>query len=257
MMQRRIDPYWLCAALLCAPLCIPAQAAVVDLVSGSSGSANGTLYMRDDAQGTGTGEFNSFLRLQNNVRAGVEQGYNADYGSTPERPFNEKVGVWTHSVQFSDLHGVKIDGLFYYEFLLDLDEPNSAPKSAITLDSVMIFNSGATALSAPFSDDLSTLGTKLYDMDVGADGDTLVTMDGARTHGNGQSDMAMYILAGNFAGVGADDYITFYSLLSGINGSFEEWGLRTNEDTEVPVPGTLGLFGIGLLGLGLVRLRSR
>ena len=250
-------------ALATAALCGPTQAAEVDLITGSSGSANGTLYLRDDAQPTGTGVFQPFLRVQGNGNEATEEGYNANFGPKSEVPFDEKVGTWTHSLLFSDLHKTTIDGFEYFEFLLDLDEPNSEDKWPISLDSVLIWNTGADELVEPFTDDLTDFGTPLYDMDVGADGDSSVMMDGSRTHGNGQSDMAMYILADLFDGVDANDHITFYSLFGilspptfQVDGSFEEWAVREGTDTTVPVPGTLGLLGLGLLAMGTMRRRD-
>lgn len=241
-------------------LAATASATVIDLVtSGSaydSGTANGTIYTRIDDQPTGTGVFEPFLRIQ---ASPLEEGYNADYANDPEAPFDEKVGVWTHSIQFSDLIYVELDSIGYYEFLLDLDDPNAANQRLISLNSVQIFTS-ANALSSPYSTDLSTLGTKRYDMDVGADGDTTVQLDGARTSGNGQADMAMYILASNFVGVSASDFVTFYSAFGNpdsSDGSFEEWSLRDCDTckppTEVPEPSSMLLMFFGLLGLLAMR----
>lgn len=242
------------------------SATVIDLVSGTDGTANGTLYSRIDTQPTGTGVFQPFLRVQGkeqSVPTGSEQGYNADYANAGDVPFDEKVGTWTHSLQFGNLVYTEINGVGYYEFLLDLDDPNSARQKLISLDKVQIYTS-ASALSAPYSTDLSTLGTKRYDMDVGADGDVTVNLDGSLTSGNGQSDMVMYVLASNFAGVNQNDYVTFYSYFGDpyyADGSFEEWGLRDCEDCQPPhrvaEPGPLALLALGLMGLYATRRRQQ
>lgn len=242
------------------------SATVIDLVGGTDGTANGTLYSRIDTQPTGTGVFQPFLRVQGkeqSVPAGSEQGYNADYANAGDVPFDEKVGTWTHSLQFGNLVYTEINGVGYYEFLLDLDDPNSARQKLISLDKVQIYTS-ASALSAPYSTDLSTLGTKRYDMDVGADGDVTVNLDGSLTSGNGQSDMVMYVLASNFAGVNQNDYVTFYSYFGDpyyADGSFEEWGLRACEDCQPPhrvvEPGPLALLALGLMGLYATRRRQQ
>lgn len=248
-----------------------ASATTIDLITAGpandSGTANGTIYTRIDTQPTGTGVFKPFLRLQGKSQsepAGSEQGYNADYANATEPQFDEKTGNWTHSLRFGDLVYTELDGIGYFEFLLDLDDPNNkkdANVRNISLDSVQIFTS-ATALSAPYSDDLSTLGIKRYDMDVGADGDVTVNLDGALTHGNGQSDMAMYILASNFAGVLDTDYVTFYSYFGNpyyADGSFEEWSNRDCPDCkpphQVPDPGSLFLFTLGLASIYVIRHR--
>lgn len=249
-------------------IAMSASATVIDLISAGpaydTGTANGTIYTRIDTQPTGTGVFEPFLRIQGK-NTGSEQGYNADYANASQPKFDEKTGVWTHSIQFSDLIYVNLGGLGYYEFLLDLDDPNDkkdANKRFISLNSVQIFTS-ATALVAPFSNNLNTLGTKRYDMDVGSDGDVTVNLDGARTSGNGQSDMAMYVLESNFAGVNANDYVTFYSYFGNpyyADGSFEEWSLRDCDTCkpphDVPEPASLMLMLFGMFGVYVIRSRA-
>lgn len=249
-----------------------ASATIIDLISAGSaydsGTANGTIYTRIDTQPTGTGVFEPFLRIQgknSSTPTGSEQGYNADYANASEPKFDEKTGIWTHAIQFSDLIYVTLDGMGYYEFLLDLDDPNDkkdATKRWISLNSVQIYTS-ATALSAPFSNNLNTLGTKRYDMDVGSDGNVTVNLDGARTSGNGQSDMAMYVLASNFAGVNPNDYVTFYSYFGNpyyADGSFEEWSMRDCDDCKPPhdvaESSSIMLMLIGMIGLGAIRRRT-
>jgi hypothetical protein len=253
-------------------LATSASATVIDLISPGaaydSGTANGTIYTRIDEQPTGTGVFEPFLRIQgknSSTPVGSEQGYNADYANASEPVYDEKVGIWTHSIQFSDLIYVNLDGIGYYEFLLDLDDPNDkkdATKRWISLNSVQIYTS-PLELTAPYSNNLNSLGTKRYDMDVGADGDVTVNLDGARTSGNGQSDMAMYVLESNFAGVNASDYVTFYSYFGNpyyADGSFEEWSLRDCDVCQPPhdvsESSSLMLMVLGMLGLCAMRRRT-
>jgi hypothetical protein len=273
--------------LLAAAISGAAHAATtqsIDLVcaSGCSGTSTntGTIYSQTIEQPTGTGVFDPFLRIQD---APTEQGYNADYKNAPEAPFDEKVGTWTHSLQFGDLSLVDIGGTKYYEFLLDLDEPNNTGKWGISLENVQLFNSGGSKLAAPFSTDLSTLGTKLYDMDSG-DHDVTVFLDGSLTSGNGQMDMSMFIPESYLSSADGSDYLTFYSKFGHVyidpcedvrgkddkaacyetnpiptswetDGSFEEWAVRDNP-SEVPVPGTLGLLGMGVAALGMIRRKA-
>lgn len=272
--------------LLAAAISGAAHAATtqsIDLVcaSGCSGTSTntGTIYSQTIERPTGTGVFDPFLRIQD---APTEQGYNADYKNAPEAPFDEKVGTWTHSLQFGDLSLVDIGGTKYYEFLLDLDEPNSTGKWGISLENVQLFNSGSSKLAAPFSTDLSTLGTKLYDMDSGSH-DVTVFLDGSLTSGNGQMDMSMFIPESYLSSADGSDYLTFYSKFGHVyidpceglhgtaanackeqnptpdswetDGSFEEWAVRSTP-SEVPVPGTLGLLGMGVAALGMIRRKA-
>jgi len=254
--------FYFSAGLLAAAISGAAHATSIDLSGASCTGAcsgtgsNGTLYTQTLEKPTGTGVFQPFLRLQAKPD---EEGYNADYGNASEPRYDEKVGTWTHSLQFEDLTLVDIGGTNYYEFLLDLDEPNSGEKWTISLENVQIFNAGQ--LSDPFP----LLGTgalssanRIYDMD--ASGDDTVFLNGALTSGNGQMDMSMFILASAFSGVQGQDFLTFYSKFGRsedweTEGGFEEWGVRSRP-SEVPVPGTLGLLGLGIAALGMTRRKA-
>ena len=234
-----------------------AQATTVDLVTGDTGTANGSLYYWVDASSTGTGVIEPFLRVQNS--SGTEQGYNTDLADA-SGPWETKSGTWTHDLLLSDLVTVTIDGTSYYEFLLDLNETNSKDGRFIDLNSVQIYTRD-TAIPA-LTTTLSDLGTLRYDMDTGADGDVTVAMDYTRNPGSGAGDMLMYVPTSYFAGVAADDYVYFYSLFGiphEVDAGFEEWALRVCAEDDpscggppagVPEPGTLSLLGLGLLGLG-------
>ena len=87
----------------------------------------GVLYDVSDVN-AGTGNYNSFLRLQ---RHGRERGFNTD---DPKEADN-KDGTWTHSLKFSAMQAV-VDpdtGIEYYEIRLDLNEGNAEGDPAITL----------------------------------------------------------------------------------------------------------------------------
>ena len=95
----------LAAALLAAGVLFastPAQAAIVDLINGDSGTINGAQFDWTPEQPTGTGNIQPFLRVQAD---GVEQGYNTS--GTPV-PFDDKVGPWTHNVTFADLQSTTV-----------------------------------------------------------------------------------------------------------------------------------------------------
>lgn len=241
-----------------------AGATTVDLASNVDGESNGTIYVRT-TENSGTGVFEPFLRVQ---EKGTEQGYNGDF-SGGGLPWDTKGGTWTHPLQFSDLIYREIDGIGYYEFYLDFYENQSGADRYLSLDSVKIWATDDPLTSDDeYFENLGLLGDPLYDMDVGDDGDTDVTMDADLSPGNGYADMLMYVLASNFAGVEDDDYITFYTSFGtpfASESSFEEWGVRVCETEngcnppppQVPVPGTLGLLGVGLLGLGVARRRAK
>jgi hypothetical protein len=72
--------------------------------------------------GSGTGNYNSFLRLQANRE---EEGFNTDDGGEADN----KDGVWTHSLRVSDLVAVEYNGVWYYEIRLDLNEGNAGDQT--------------------------------------------------------------------------------------------------------------------------------
>jgi hypothetical protein len=224
-----------------------AQATVVDLINNDSGSITnqyGTaLFQFTNQQPTGTGVIDPFLRLQAN---GTEQGYNTSGGT----PFDDKAGIWTHNIQFSDLQStaVSINGTTYFKLLLDVNEPNGA-KSTISLDHLQFYTSASGSLTTT---NLASLGTLRYNLDGG--GDNQVLFDAARNSGSGSGDAYIYIPASAFAGTNANDYIYMYAAFGaadtmtnpdGSAGGFEEFALVRNLQ---PVPEMSALFPIvGLL----------
>jgi len=70
----------------------------------------------------GTGNYDTFLRIQNN---GTEQGFNTD-GAVQ---FDTKASLHTHSLLLSALATVKVNGIDYYEIRLDINEAKGPPAS--------------------------------------------------------------------------------------------------------------------------------
>src|SRR3954470_7138841 len=122
-------------ALLSSP---QANATVYDLTTQSAVSVNtsyGTaIFTTDYTQPAGTGVFDPFLTIQAN---GTEEGYNTSAGvfDTKREP------QWNHEIQVKDLTKVTISGTEYYSFLIDINEPNSATTSQISLDALKIYTS--------------------------------------------------------------------------------------------------------------------
>src|SRR5437764_5139809 len=119
-----------------------ARATVVDLINGNSGTITNSygtaIFEFTQPQPTGTGVIKPFLRVQNDP---VEAGYNTS-GVTPQGPFDDKAGIWTHNLTFADLMttAVTINGQNYFKLLLDVNEP-AGTKSNITLDSIQLYTS--------------------------------------------------------------------------------------------------------------------
>jgi hypothetical protein len=223
-------------------------------------------------QPAGTGVINSFLRVQINPASGdpgIEQGYNSDYRDVQ---FDEKTDPnFTRSIQLSAIPVVDIGGVSYREFLLDVNEPSAGSKSTITLDEVRLYVSGDSMLHG-YDTVAQTLGglAPVWDMDLFAPPDSNVLLDyNLFGGGSGVFDMRMLIPTEVF---GADEtqYVYLYNLFGSANhptdvaeAGFEEWAVRDASGDgggppgQVPEPGILALFGIGLAGMGAHRRRRR
>lgn len=239
----------LTVALLNILLGATTNASVIDLATGDSGSANGGQFVWTPQQPTGTGVIDPFVRIQAD---GNEQGYNTSGGT----PFDEKAGIWTHDIQFSDLQATTetLNGIQYFKVLLDVNEPGGS-KSLISLDQLQFYSS---AVGSQTTTNVPSLGTLHWDLD-GA-GDTYILLDGSRNHGSGSGDMYAYIPVSAFAGVASTDYIYMFSRFGDqvaadgtSEGGFEEWALVK---TMSPVPEAGAFFPIiGLAAaIGCTRL---
>jgi hypothetical protein len=103
------------------------SATVLDLTSHGAEVTNGSFIARQiDAQPTGTGYIDSFVRIQGAASGGgAEQGYN-----TTARPlqFDEnKSPQFTRSLALGQVPVVMVDGVAYREFLLDINKKSSSP----------------------------------------------------------------------------------------------------------------------------------
>jgi hypothetical protein len=214
-----------------------AQATVVDLINGDSGTITNSygtaIFEFTQPQPTGTGVIQPFLRVQNDPS---EQGYNTSGGT----PFDDKAGPWTHNLTFADLMttAVTINGQNYFKLLLDVNEPGGA-KSTISLDSLRFYTSNQGSLTTT---DISQLGTLRYAFSAGDQ----VLLDAARNHGSGSGDMYAYIPVSAFAGTKSTDFVYMYCAFGNSDpsqGGFEEWALVVN-----PIPEARTIFPIvGLL----------
>src|SRR5437773_3242391 len=148
-----------------------AHATVVDLINNDSGTINNGQFYWTDKQPTGTGVIDPFLRVQNDPQ---EEGYNTSGGT----PFDDKAGIWTHDIQFSDLKTttVTINGASYFSLLLDVNEPGG-DKSVISLDKLQFYTSD---VGSKTTTDLSQLGTLRWSLD-GAE-DSYILLDSSRDH---------------------------------------------------------------------------
>lgn len=196
------------------------------------------IFTVDYTQPAGTGVFDPFLTIQAN---GVEQGYNSSVGNfdTKREP------TWNHELQLSDLSTTTVNGVEYYSFLLDINEPNTTAKSMISLDALKIYTT--STLQGSLSDP-DLLGTKRFDLDLPSD--SYIKYDDFNS-GSGQADIAFFIPTASFLtgpnAAQATDYFYMYQKFGSnysadmtllTQGGFEETARGAGVSfTPVPEPG--------------------
>jgi SdrD B-like domain len=215
------------------------SAVVVDLTArGSTGSANEAILQQCDAQPTGTGVIQSFVRVQAN---GVEQGYNTE--SRPLQFDENKSPQFTRSITLGAVPVVTVNNVAYRQFLLDINQKASA--SLLSLDELRLYV-GATPNLTGYNATTKTLAglTPLFDLDGG--GDVTVKMDYRLNAGSGAGDIFVLVPDAAFAGQPSSGYVYLFSKFGvtfGGNSGFEEWSVRSNPRAEHPPAQLASLSG--------------
>ena len=182
---------------------------------------------------TGSGVFESFLRVAQGGEP-HERGYNTD-----GRPlqFDEKTSAtFTHSYLLSGVPIVEYNGLLYREFQVDLNEAASTPYISLDQFQVWVTNNASILGYNETSSSFTSGATLVYDLDVGASGDSTIMMDYAVNTGSGKRDYKVLVPQTMFDGkTGA--YVVLFTrhgnydaVYNGIDtgnadSNFEEWGV--------------------------------
>lgn len=252
----------------------------IDLTSvGSVATKEGaTFYVPSVAITAGTGLINSFLRTQ---RTGpgdndpslnrVEKGYNTD--GTLE--FNSKPGPFTRALPAQQVltnNTVTIDGVPFFEFVLDINQQGSSPFLEMsTLQLWLTSNPNLTGYS------FGANATKVYDLGA-TDTDTRILLDYNNYAGSGKLDLVALFPASLIAdsnGNAKQPYIVLYNEFNLYNDGFEEWARKksgtftgklcqkspqnpicTGGGGSVPIVTTPMLLMIGMLALLVIRRRQ-
>lgn len=194
-------------------------------IDGTNNNINDAAIFRQyDAQPTGTGVINSFVRIQGN-KAAEQQGYNTDYRKVQ---FDENTSPqFTRSLTLSSVPTVDIGGIKYREFLLDINQKASSP--LLSLDELRLYVGNTGNLIGYDAGNLAG-ATKVYDLD--ANGDNWIKMDARLNQGSGKGDVLVYIPDSLFTG---GSYVYLYSKFGtniACNGGFSEWAAGKDSITQ-------------------------
>jgi hypothetical protein len=243
-----------------APAPPPAPATtVLDLTTTTStGSLNGAIFTTTDLQPTGTGVINPFVRL--NTNTSVERGYNT---SARDVYYDENTSPnFTRDLLLTEIPTFDIGGFTYREFLLDVNEPSHETKKLLALDKFQLYVQSSGGLSGPIGNE-AVFSNKVFDMDLGNEGNSAVLLDYTKGNGSGSGDLFVYVLDSLFTG---GSFVTLFSqfgetTVDGFTGlqndnCFEEWAVRTPV-APVPEPETYALMLAGLGVVGFVARRRK
>jgi hypothetical protein len=247
------------------------EATTVDLTtadaSGSlDGATGGTAQFIQGEVNAGTGVFPSFVQITGSGGGTVKEAYNTTANNTLN---NGSSATFNHEITVADLELVTVDGVDYYQFLLDINENSGNGNEFLSLDDVVIVISDTANQSVQGIPS----GTTVWDMNNPTD---VVLMDYSLEPGSGDGDMTLLIPVADFTAAGADaeDFVYLYSKFGsvgvvgtgknakdfGVSDGFEEWALRTTP-TDIPdTPdggATALMLGMAMLGLGVVARRTK
>lgn len=219
--------------IIAAVILLSGNAQALDLSGAtSSGWLNGAFFSRTASHGSGTGNIQAFLRVQQHGNATTEKGYNSDYRPMQFDENNDAPS--NHSVLFSSVPIVMIGEVKYREFLLDAKENDAMYLT--TLEFYLETSPSLTGYPANFTN---------LKWNLDGAGDDSIKLDNT-SGGNGTTDMYAYIPDSAFSG--SNPYLYLYCEFTGTESSFEEWAHKS-ATSSVPEPMSISFLGLGLFAL--------
>ena len=264
-----------CLSLISA---VPAQSATLDCTVSAGTCTGGTavpgvpglysfagaLWTTTDLQATGSGVIDPFVRLS--ASTDIVSGMNTSGTLTQDENSSP---TFTHDLLASAVPVVTINGLTYYEFLLDINQTGADPLLSLSSLSLCVSDTGNRTIT-----DTATICTLaagqgggagpsqlVYNLDAGTN--NTVELNYLFNSGSGSGDLFVYIPTSSLVNAPGDFMYLFSSFggtgttpgLNNDNDGFEEWAVRTvTTPTQIPDGGaTLTLLGLALSGIGVAR----
>lgn len=224
---------------------------LIDLsVNSSYSDPQGALFNQDATHPAGTGNINSFLRVQKN---GTEQGFNTNANNQ----LDNKGGNFTHALALNTLATTTISGVDYYGFILDINQVQAGSTNPLlSLDKLQIFTTNDPSITGYNSTTAFGLNAdKVYDLDGMVD--NYIKLDSSIAgSGSGTADMSFFLKKSLFTGK-TGNYLVLYSSFGGhfaSNDGFEEWAALTRDpvvSSPAPLPSTAAMGALLLAALGI------
>src|SRR4030095_3410969 len=189
-----------CLSLISA---VPAQSATLDCtvtagtctggtaVPGVTGlySFAGALWTTTDLQATGSGVIDPFVRLS--ASTDIVSGMNTSGTLTQDENSSP---TFTHYLLASAVPVVTINGLTYYEFLLDINQTGTDPLLSLSSLSLCVSDTGNQTISATATTYAGAgsagAGDLIYDLDAGTNNS--VELNYLFNSGSGSGDLFVY-----------------------------------------------------------------